>query len=135
MSSLQDNVTEFLRLLRSGQTLLAMEQFYDDEVVVFENRSLARAGLRKCLEYERQQLATQPTAPDFRVTSFAVNTQTGRAFIEYTVRFLAPNGRPLRLDQVAVQKWHGAKIAEERFYYEGVVDEGEDASSASALEG
>jgi hypothetical protein len=135
MPSLQENVTEFLRLLRNGQTVLAMEQFYDDEAIVFENRSLARAGLRKCLEYERQQLGTQPIAPDFKVTSFAVNAQSGHAFIEYTVRFLSPNGRPLRLEQVAVQKWNGAKIAEERFYYEGVVDEGDDTASASDLAG
>lgn len=125
MPSLQDHVTEFLRLLRTGQTLLAMEQFYHPEVVVFENRKLARAGLRQCLDYEREQLATQPNPPEFKVTSWAVNPNTDRAFAEYTVRFLAPNGRPLRLEQVAVQKWSGAKIVEERFYYEGVIDEGD----------
>ena len=106
-----------------------MEQFYDGEIVVFENRNLARAGLRQCLDYEAKQLATQPSAPEFKVTSFAVNQQTGHAFLEYTVRFAAPNGRPLRLDEVAVQKWHGSKIVEERFYYEGVIDEGDDTDS------
>lgn len=126
MPSLPDHVTEFVRLLRAGETLLAMERFYDPEVVVFENRDLARAGLRQCLDYEREQLATQPRPPEFKVTSFAVNPATERAFIEYVVRFVAPNGRPLRLEQVAVQKWSGPNIVEERFYYEGVVDEGDE---------
>jgi ketosteroid isomerase-like protein len=134
MPSLNENVAEFLRLLRTGQSLLAMEEFYDDEVVVFENRSLARAGRRQCVEYERGQLAAQPTPPAFKLTSFAVNTQTDRAFLEYTVRFLAPNGRPLRLEEVAVQKWHGSKIIEERFYYEGVIDEGDDTDSSADSE-
>lgn len=130
MASLQDHVTEFLRLLRTGRSLQAMEKFYDDEVVVFENRSLARAGLRQCLDYEREQLATQATPPEFKLQSFAVNTETDHAFLEYTVRFTAPDGRPLRLEEVAVQKWHAAKIIEERFYYEGVVDEGDDPFGA-----
>lgn len=112
-----------------------MERFYDEEVVVFENRSLASAGLRQCLDYERLQLATQHTAPEFKLTSFAVNAQSDRAFLEYTVRFLAPDGRPLRLDEVAVQKWHGSKIIEERFYYEGVIDEGDDADSSTDDDG
>lgn len=132
MPTLDENVTEFARLLRTGQNLRAMEQFYDDEIVVFENRALARAGLRQCLDYERAQLATQPAPPTFKLTSYAVNPQTSHAFLEYTVRFTAPNGRPLRLDEVAVQKWDGGKIVEERFYYEGVVDEGDDVPVSEA---
>ena len=126
MATLDQNVAEFVRLLGAGQTLRAMELFYDAEVVVFENRNLARAGLRQCLDYEREQLASQPTAPQFKLTSFAVNASSERAFLEYSVRFFAPDGRPLRLEEVAVQKWSGSKIVEERFYYEGVVDEGDE---------
>ncbi len=126
MATLDQNVAEFVRLLGAGQTLRAMELFYDAEVVVFENRNLARAGLRQCLDYEREQLASQPTTPQFKLTSFAVNASSEHAFLEYSVRFFAPDGRPLRLEEVAVQKWSGSKIVEERFYYEGVVDEGDE---------
>lgn len=132
MARLDDNVSTFIRLLKSGESLRAMQEFYHEEVVVFENRELARAGLRKCLDYERSQLATQPTPPSFKVTSSAINPATHHVFLEYVVRFSDPNGRPLRLDEVAVQKWEGDKIVEERFYYEGVVDEGDDTTDDSA---
>lgn len=125
MSTLQEAVARYLNLLESGQTAQAIEQFYDDEVVVFENRELARAGKRKCLEYERQQLAAQAAAPTFQVHAHAVNLETGDAFFEYTVRFTDGNGRAMRLAEVAVQRWARGKITEERFYYEGVVDEGD----------
>lgn len=133
MARLDDNVNTFIQLLKSGESLRAMQEFYHEEVVVFENRELARAGLRRCLDYERTQLATQPTPPSFKLTSHAVNPATGHVFLEYMVRFAAPNGRPLRLDEVAVQKWEGDKIVEERFYYEGVVDEGDDTDADNTL--
>ncbi len=125
MTSLEDSVAQFLELLGTGQTVRAIEQFYDDEIVVFENRALARAGKQQCLEFERSQLASQPETPKFKLHAHAVNLQTHRVFLEYTVRFAGPDGRPLRLDEVTVQRWDGAKITEERFYYEGVVDEGD----------
>jgi hypothetical protein len=32
----------------------------------------------------------------------------------------------VRLEEVAVQVWEGGQIVQERFYYEGVVDEGDE---------
>jgi ketosteroid isomerase-like protein len=125
MSTLQEAVARYLSLLESGQTVQAIEQFYDEEVVVFENRELARAGKRKCLEYEQQQLAALPAPPTFQVHAHAVNPETGDVFFEYTVRFTGANGRAMRLEEVAVQRWSKGTITEERFYYEGVVDEGD----------
>lgn len=125
MDPLEESVAQFVQLLRTGQTVRAIEQFYADEVVVFENRALARAGKTQCLAFERTQLASQPKTPEFKLHAHAVNLDTRRVFLEYTVRFMGPDGRPLRLDEVAVQRWEGAKITEERFYYEGVVDEGD----------
>lgn len=130
MVPLEDAVAEFTRLLSAGQTLRAIEQYYDEGVVVFENRTLARAGKKQCLEFERTQLAAQPQLPTFKLRAHAVNAKSEQVFLEYTVRFADPEGRPLRLEQVAVQQWSRSKIVEERFYYEGVVDEG-DTTEAS----
>lgn len=102
-----------------------MQEFYHDEVLIFENRQLARAGKAACLAYEREQLASQAEAPRFKLVAHAVNEATGHVFLEYTVRFTDPTGRPMRLDEVAVQRWDGEHIVQERFYYEGVVDEGD----------
>lgn len=127
MVSLQTHAARFIALLRSGQTELAMEEFYDEEVLVFENRELARAGKQACLAYERRQLATQSDRPHFKLTAHAVNETTGHVFLQYTVRFTDATGRPMRLEEVAVQTWETDKIVQERFYYEGVVDEGDSA--------
>ena len=71
-------------------------------------------------------MASQPDAPRFKLGSLAVNEVTGTAFLEYVVRFRSAEGRPVRLEEVAVQTWEEGLIVQERFYYEGVVDEGDE---------
>jgi ketosteroid isomerase-like protein len=126
MPSLKENVDRFCELLQRGEPLRAMEQFYATDVCVFENRTLARAGREQCLAYEREALARVRETPSFKLHRHAVNENAGVAFLEYTVRFVTSEGRPMRLEEVSVQTWDGDRIANERFYYEGVVDEGDE---------
>lgn len=127
MSLLEPHVRHFAELLTQGRWLEALERYYAPEVTVFENRELARAGKARCLQAERDALAKQPAPPRFKLGALAVNEVTGHAFVESVVRFTDGEGRPLRLEQVAVQRWEGGLIVEERFYYDGVVDEGDDS--------
>lgn len=126
MIRLEEMVREFAQLLVKGRSLDAMERYYAPEVCVFENRQLARAGKAQCLQYERDALAAQPEPPRFKLLRLAVNDDGGCAFLEYVVRFRAAGGRPMRLEEVAVQEWERGLIVRERFYYEGIVDEGDE---------
>ena len=124
MSQISALVTEFIELLRQGRQLEAVSRFYDDEVLIFENRTLARAGRSACLAFEEQQLRELKQGVHFKLCSFACNERTGHAFIEYVLRFTGSDGRPLRAEEVAVQTWSRGKIVQQRFYYEGLIDEG-----------
>lgn len=124
MSALKSNFENFARLLATGKPLEAMERYYGDEIVVFENRELARAGKAACLAHERDLLSRQPQPISFKMLKSALDEKSGHAFLEYVVRFAGPDGRPMRLEEVAVQRWSEGSITEERFYYEGLVDEG-----------
>jgi ketosteroid isomerase-like protein len=125
MTTLSKLARDFVTRLESGNLCGAIEQHYADDVVVFENRALARAGRAACVTYEREQLAGQPEPPTYKLRGFAVNEPQGLAFLEYSVRFTSEEGRPLYLELVAVQTWYAGKITQEKFYYEGVVDEGD----------
>jgi ketosteroid isomerase-like protein len=126
MNTLRAKFENFARLLASGKPLEAIERYYGDEVLVLENRRLARAGKEACLAHERELLSQQPEPVSFKVLKSALDEKSGHAFLEYVLRFVGPDGRAMRLDQVAVQRWSAGHIVEERFYYEGVVDEGEE---------
>jgi ketosteroid isomerase-like protein len=128
MSALRSSFEKFARLLAEGKPLEAMERYYGDEIVVFENRELARAGKAACLAHERDLLARQPGPISFKVLKSALDEKSGCAFLEYVLRFTGPEGRPMRLEEVAVQRWSEGSISEERFYYEGIVDEGNESA-------
>ncbi len=125
MAALEKQVRSFVELVTSGRSVEAIERFYAEDVTVFENRELARAGRSECAADERRHLAAQPDPPRMRAVHWAVNEADGVAFIEWLIRFTSSQGRPMRLEEVAVQKWENGLIVEERFYYEGFVDEGD----------
>lgn len=116
---------EFVSLVEEGRTLEAMQRFYADEVVVFENRELSRAGKERCIEFELEQQKEAHRPATLRALKHACNETTGAGFVEWLIRFETAAGRPMRLEEVAVQSWRDGEIVEERFYYEGVIDEGD----------
>ena len=73
--------------------------------------------------FERDASARAPVPARLKARSFASNETTGVSFIEWVIHFVTDEGRPMRLDEVAVQKWARGHISEERFYYECVIDE------------
>ncbi len=119
-------VQDFRRLLEEGKPLEAIERYYAPHVSVFENRELARAGRDRCIQHEKTMLARVASPPVFRVRHTAIDEKDDVAFLEYVIRFTAEDGRPMRIEEVAVQIWENGAIVEERFYYEGVVDEGDE---------
>lgn len=129
MLSLDQRFNNYLELLSSGKTRQAIDQYYAEEVCVLENQHLVRSGRAACSEHEGALLATLAAPPTITVRRSALNPEASVAFVEYTVRFCARGGRPMRLDQVAVQTWAEGSITEERFYYLGLVDEGDEEDS------
>lgn len=126
MSRLAKQLEAFVALSRAGRTLEAIERYYAEDVVVFENRELARAGREKCLDYERSALAGLAEPPRFELRGAGVDEAREKTFVEWVLHFVTREGKAFRLEEVAVQKWHGDRISEERFYYEGVVDQNDE---------
>lgn len=124
-TSIRDRVRELVQACEAGRTLEALERFYAEDVVVFENYERARAGRVECIEYERDALAKQPHPPKLVARAVAADEASGVSFVEWVIRFEGEDGRPMRLEEVAVQRWSNGAIIEERFYYEGAIDEGD----------
>ncbi len=122
---LTDRFREFVATCQAGRTVDAIERFYAPDVIVFENHARARIGRDACLEYERNALAAQPSAPRLVARASAVDELQGVSFVEWVIRYVGDDGRPMRLEEVAVQRWASGRIVEERFHYEGAVDEGD----------
>ncbi|HEY5960182.1 MAG TPA: hypothetical protein VIV60_26695 [Polyangiaceae bacterium] len=126
-------VAEFEGLLIQGRTVEAIERFYADDVIVFENRSMARAGRANCVRWEREQLKLHDRAPQIQVRARGLDSVARTAFFEVVIRWSESVERMMRLEEVMVQRWEDLHIAQERFYYEGIVDEGDDAPGPSTV--
>jgi ketosteroid isomerase-like protein len=123
MSNLEESVSDFVSLCVSGRSVDAIERYYAEDVVVFENNELARAGREKAAKEEREAIASQPVPPTLKALGHAVNDQAGLAYITWLIRFVSKDEKPMRIEEVAMQRWAGGKIIEERFFYEGAIDE------------
>lgn len=124
--SLIDEVREFVALCERGETLRAIETYYAEDVVVFENYERARTGREACLSYEREALGRMKEPSKLRARAHAIDAAAGVVFLEWQIRFVGDDERPMRLDEVSVQHWLKGRIVEERFYYAGVIDEGDE---------
>jgi len=125
MSGSRAHFDAMCALIEGGETVVAIERYYAEDVTVFENRVLARAGRARCMEYERAELAKQPRPPDIKILRRAFDETSQTGFLEYRIRFAGRNGRPMRLEEVSVQQWSRGKVDIERYYYEGMIDEGD----------
>ncbi len=132
VSRLSKLVQGYVELTRADRGVEAIERYYAEDVVVFENRELSRAGRETCAKYERAARARVAAPPTLTVRGIGVDESQNKTFVEWVVRFVSTEGKPFQLEEVAVQKWDGDRISEERFYYEGLVDESDDDHDETA---
>lgn len=108
-------VNDLISYIQQGRVIDAMHEFYDADVSMQENANPATVGLAPNIEREKKFLAQVKTWKGFTVTGLVVDGDT--AFIENVIEFVNTGGQDVRLEQVAVQRWKGGKIVQERFYY------------------
>jgi ketosteroid isomerase-like protein len=124
MGKLRDALADYILLVEAGKAQEAIARHYSTDVVVRENRTLSRAGREECLEFEEQERRRHTRPPRIKAQSFAADEATDTSFIEWQIRFVGSDDHVMLLEEVAVQRWNRDRIVEERFYYEGYVDEG-----------
>ena len=120
MTNLEKNVNTFNKLLIKGETLKAMEQFFDENVSMHENEEPPRVGKTVCIEHERNMLSRVDNL-EINILNQAINTQSGIVFTELDIRFTPKKGAPLQIVEVSVQTWQNGKIMKDKFYYKEIL--------------
>ncbi|MGQ0555132.1 MAG: SnoaL-like domain-containing protein [Nitrospiraceae bacterium] len=115
-TNLQQRLNDLFDYIRQGKIIDAMSEFYDKDTVMQDNASPPTKGLAANIEREKQFLSGVKEWKGFNVTASGVGDNM--TFYESTMDFIATNGQPVHLEQVAVSKWKNGKIAHERFYYD-----------------
>ena len=115
-TNLQPRLNDLLNYISQGKIIEAMNEFYDKDTVMQDNANPPTQGLVANIEREKQFLSGVKEWKGFNVTASGAGDNV--TFYEASMDFIATNGQPVHLEQVAVSKWKNGKIAHERFYYD-----------------
>lgn len=115
-TDLQKRLNDLFDYIRQGKIIEAMNEFYDKDTVMQDNANPSTKGLAANIEREKQFMRGVKEWKGFNVTASGVGDNV--TFYESTIDFIATNGQPVHLEQVAVSKWKNGKIVHERFYYD-----------------
>ncbi|MEX5214553.1 MAG: ester cyclase [Nitrospiraceae bacterium] len=113
---LQQRLQDLLDHIRNGKIIEAMNEFYDKDTVMQDNANPPTKGLAANIEREKQFLSGVKEWKGFSVKASAAGDNV--TFYESTMDFIATNGQPVHMEQVAVANWNNGKIVHERFYYD-----------------
>jgi ketosteroid isomerase-like protein len=112
----RDRVQALIAIVQQGRYVDALESFYSDDASMQENLDPPRRGLQTLIEGERRVMAGFREIRTRKVQALFVDGD--RAAINWVFDFVGHDGSTFTQDEVALQRWRGDKIVEERFYYD-----------------
>jgi ketosteroid isomerase-like protein len=112
----RERVQALIDLVERGRYVEALESFYHGDASMQENLDPPRHGLDTLIKGERRVMAADRDIRTRPVETFMV--EGDRVVINWIFDFVDHEGRAFTLDELAFQLWRGARIIEERFYYD-----------------
>ncbi|MBL6940206.1 MAG: nuclear transport factor 2 family protein [Alphaproteobacteria bacterium] len=107
---------DFLAMVLSGRHDQAIADFYAEDCTMQENLGEIRRGREQAVAREKATLARFREVRTTVVPPVFVNGD--HAVIHWIFEFVRADGKVVRIEELAHQRWAGNKMAEERFYYD-----------------
>ena len=112
----RERVAALIARVEEGRFVEALQEFYAEDATMQENRHPPRVGQRALVEHERGVMAAHKEIRTLPVESFLVDGD--RVVIRWVFEFTRHDGSRFRMDELAMQRWRGDRVVEERFYYD-----------------
>ena len=112
----RDRVAAFVALVEAARYVEALEQFYHPDASMQDNQQPPRVGLDRLIADERATMGRFATLRTDPVTDLLVDGD--KVMIRWRFTFTPPGGPPMVMEEIALQRWVGERIAEERFFYD-----------------
>jgi len=109
-------VEEFIRMVVSGDHVRAIEDFYREDASMRENTKEPRRGRDVLVAHEAAALKRMARIHTHQPEIFLVDGD--RVAINWTFDITDGEGVTRRMEELALQRWRGERIAEERFFYD-----------------
>ena len=112
----RERVAALIARVEAGKFVEALQDFYADDATMQDNGNAPRVGLAKLVEHERGVMAAFKEIRTLPVKTWLVDGD--RVIINWVFEFTRPDGSGFRMDELALQRWRGDRVVEERFYYD-----------------
>ena len=112
----RERVQALIDLVERGRYVEAIEAFYHEDASMQENLDQPRPGRDTLIKGEQRVIEAHRSIRTRPVRTFMI--EGDRAMINWVFDFVGPDGRTFSQDELALQRWRGDRIAEERFYYD-----------------
>ncbi len=121
LESLREKNQQILDLLKKGQFVEGMEQFYSDDAINEEPTGVSVQGKQAIIENEKKILQQVKTYHGIEIKAVGVGEDDGKGngvtFAEYKLSVDMKGGSKFNPDQVQVTRWKNGKAVHIRFYY------------------
>jgi ketosteroid isomerase-like protein len=115
--SYYDKAKNIYDMLAQGQMLEAFDKYYHKDVVMVEASGETRKGKDANRKFQTEFMGTVKEFHGSGVSSLASNEKDGITMVESWMDVTMKDGNRAKMEEVAVQKWKGDQIINERFYY------------------
>lgn len=112
----RERVEDFLKAVVHGSHVQAIANFYHDDATMQENLGAPRRGIETLMAREQATLDRIERMHTHPVRTFLVDGD--HVAIRWTFDMIDKTGTVRRLEELALQRWRGDRIAEEQFFYD-----------------
>jgi ketosteroid isomerase-like protein len=106
----------FIAAVERGDHVQAIEDYYGEDASMRENQAEPRRGRAVLVAHEREALGRTASVASACVRPVLVNGD--HVVIRWTFDFAGKDGRRMRIEELAWQRWEGERIAQEEFFYD-----------------
>ena len=112
----QATLDSFIAAVESGAHVKAIEDFYTEHASMRENQAEPRKGRATLVAHEAAVMERTASVASTCVRPVFVDGD--HVVIRWIFRFAFKDGRSMRMEELAWQRWEGERIAQEEFFYD-----------------
>jgi ketosteroid isomerase-like protein len=112
----RERVAALVAMVEDGKYVEAIREFYAEDASMQENGEPPRAGRDRLIDHEWRMLEAHREARTLPGSSYVLDGDN--VVIRWTFVFTRKDGTSFRMEELALQRWRGERIAEERFFYD-----------------
>src|SRR5512144_1032813 len=112
----RERVQAFVAVVEAGRYVEAIEDFYHPDASMQENQRPPKVGRDALAAAEQETMARNKSMATRPVEDLLIDGD--KVMIRWTFDITPPEGPPIVLEELALQRWDGDRIAEERFFYD-----------------